>query len=774
MVSKKSELSVSGADYRAQVQSLFDDTTTMMLGCIGTSLGILLSALYTGAIGLYVILGLYMMTGFGRWILNNRFHRTAMRNGWTSASARKWEGRYIFGSVVTTSLLGIWCIYSHNILNDTYASYTSVTVTFANLIGIAGRNFAISRLVDWQVRTAGAGVVISILNADLFYVVLAILLVPFILGVKRIAAKQRNTLNRASEERRHARKLAEQLDTALNNIPEGICMFDSHGRLEVANTQLCELFEVSRSELDQIRLTGLIDLAAQRRGIPNDDLSILRRVVSTAPTAEVGYKFRLDTENTRFVQMSSRPMKQGGIITTFEDISKVEQAANRINQLERYDRLTGLMNRDELLVVTEQELNRRSVDEECVSLLMNIDRFAQLNDEMGYRFGNLVLCELANRLESLSMTNGHVARYDGDEFAIVFRSIAAEQRAEELASRIIDLVQVPFRINDKMVAIEVSIGIGIGRRLEDDAELLMSQADIALSRAKSENRGRWVTFDRDMAVELKNRRQLENDLKTAIQRRELQAHFQPIVNAAEGRITVCEALMRWQHPERGFVSPDIFIPLAEQMGLITEIGSWMLEQACNECASWPSDIRVAVNLSVIQFQDDKLMDTIRSALLRSGLPAHRLEVEITESLLMENLAATVDKLNEIKALGVLISLDDFGTGYSSLSYVKDLPLDKLKIDRTFVMDLMPGTKQMALVEAVSGLGCNLGLKVVVEGVETTDQLNLLVSRTRVHEFQGYLFSKPLPASQIGTLLDRDSSANREILAKLDGIKSEAA
>lgn len=755
----------SGEDYRALVLSLFEDRLTLVLGGVGTTIAALLTAFATGSVMLFALTGAMLLVTLARygisWLFVNRRHLRA----WSNGAARRWENLYTVGAVAMTTLLGFWCIYSHLVLNDNFASFASVAVTFANLVGISGRNFAMQRLVDWQIWTAGGGMVVSIVYADIFYILLAALMLPFVLSIRKIAARQRQTLNRAFTERRHARHLAEQMDTTLNNIQDGICMFDSLGRLEVANSQTCDMFGVSRSEINRITFGELINLIADRQFVPPSDLSILARTVQTSRNSEVNYRFRMGREDGRTLRVCARPTRQGGVIATFEDVTREEQDANRIERLERFDRLTGLINRKELITILDRESMARRSEESCAVMLINLNRFSEVNDLLGYRQGDALLIETTNRLGSILPAGYHLARYGGDEFAIVIRGVHAEKPAIELAQRVIEVLDVPYKLEQRMVQIGCRVGISVGRRVEDTAELLLKQADMALFRARTNKDENWMLFDRSMAKELADRRQLEADLKAALDRGQFEAHFQPIVSLADRRTTLCEALLRWRHPTRGFVSPADFIPLAEETGQITAIGEWMLFEACSVCSRWPGDVGVAVNLSPVQFRSGNLVETVRSVLLRTGLEPSRLELEITESLMLENLSDTISKLDELKSIGVKVSLDDFGTGYSSLSNVNNLPLDKLKIDRSFVDDLAPNSKSLTLVQAISSMGEQLGLTVVIEGIENHDQLHLVMQQTRVSHVQGFHFSKPMPDKETTALLTAPLGADHPISRK---------
>ena len=420
------------------------------------------------------------------------------------------------------------------------------------------------------------------------------------------------------------------------------------------------------------------------------------------------------------------------------------------------------------------QLSSLGDSDRCAILLINIDRFKQINDSLGHSKGDKILQSVAERLTELCADLGVCARYGGDEFAIAVREDDSFDIATNLADTICESFAQPFNLGRRRVTLGCSIGIAVSSNSNQAPEDLLKNADLALISAKQSARGDWRMYNAEMSRDMQVRSKLENDLRTALTNEQFEAHFQPIVSIKQSRVSVCEALLRWKHPSKGFISPAVFVPIAEELGLINDIGSWMLFEACEACVGWPNETRVAVNLSPLQFRSGDLVETVRNALSQSGLEADRLELEVTESLMMEDIGETVTLLHQLKQMGVRVSLDDFGTGYSSLNYLNELPLDKVKIDRSFVNDLHKNPKSITLVQAVTALGQKLDLTVVVEGIETVDQLEMLMSNAPVDEIQGYLFSKPVDGDQISQLLDKSQIANRSMLAKLSALKSIAA
>jgi len=429
-----------------------------------------------------------------------------------------------------------------------------------------------------------------------------------------------------------------------------------------------------------------------------------------------------------------------------------QELEQRLEHMAHHDALTNLPNRLRLRQAMENELARVQRGESVAVLCLDLDHFKSVNDTLGHPVGDRLLEAVAERLRQNVRDVDIVARVGGDEFAIV--QVAAEQPrgAIILADRLIETLAKPFDLDGHQVVIGTSIGIALAPLDGLDTDQLIKNADMALYRAKADGRGVFRFFEPEMDAKMQARRTLEIDLRKALAEGEFELFYQPLVNLASNEVSGFEALLRWNHPTRGLVPPSEFIPIAEEMGLIVPSGERILRQACAEAAGWPDDIKVAVNLSPVQFKSKTLALAVTSALASSGLPPHRLELEITESVLLQDNEATLTTLHQLRQLGVRISMDDFGTGYSSLSYLRSFPFDKIKIDQSFVRDLSGKEDSLAIIRAVAGLGRNLGMATTAEGVETREQLGYL-RQEGCTEVQGYLFSRPLPARNIIPLLE---------------------
>jgi diguanylate cyclase (GGDEF)-like protein len=428
-----------------------------------------------------------------------------------------------------------------------------------------------------------------------------------------------------------------------------------------------------------------------------------------------------------------------------------ETVAAPLAAVERRDGLTGLPNRVVFNDQLAEALDGPANEAEFALLLLDLDRFKTVNDTLGHPIGDKLLCHVVDRIRSCVRDTDLIARLGGDEFAILQRSPKQPEAARALARRLVDLVGRTYIVDDHLLNIGVSIGIALPPADGADPDRLLKSADLALYRAKEEGRGRHRFFEQEMDARAQARRALELDLRRAFALRQFEVHYQPQMNLADRRVVGFEALARWRHPERGMISPAAFIPIAEEIGLISQIGEWVLQTACREAAGWPGDISIAVNLSPVQFSSPGLVTMVIAALRQSGLAPERLELEITESVLLQETAATLTILHQLRALGVRIAMDDFGTGYSSLGYLRSFPFDKVKIDQSFVREMPSDGDSNAIVRAIIGLGVSLGISTTAEGVETQEQLDRLRAEGCT-DIQGYLLSRPIPASGVGDLL----------------------
>ncbi|MCA1528513.1 EAL domain-containing protein [Bradyrhizobium yuanmingense] len=541
------------------------------------------------------------------------------------------------------------------------------------------------------------------------------------------------------------------LDSALENMSQGLCMFDADGKIILFNERYAAMLRRT-----DVPLTGrlLVDVLREEQAKgqwQGDADEFFARLVADAregrTTTDVVNRFG------RSIRVVNQPMQGGGWVATFEDITEWLEAQAKISHMARHDALTSLPNRVLFHEQLEQGLRQTKSGDQLAVLCLDLDHFKDINDSLGHPIGDALLKEVGRRLEATVGEQDTVARLGGDEFAVVQIGRSEEIAARSLAGRLVEVISAPYQIDDHQIVIGVSIGISLSPQDGSHPDELLKNADLALYRAKADGRGTYRFFETGMDARAQARRLLEMDLRAALQRDEFEVYYQPIREVASGRVVAFEALLRWNHPQRGLIAPISFIPLAEETGLIVQLGEFVLRSACADAATWPDDVDVAVNLSPVQFKSPNLIAGVTEALAASGLGARRLELEITESVLLQNSEATLTTLHELRAMGVRISLDDFGTGYSSLSYLRSFPFDKIKIDRSFVSELATREDSMAIIRAVTGLGRSLGIVTTAEGVENDAQLELL-RREGCTQAQGYLFSKPRPASDVAIMLER--------------------
>ncbi|MET0531030.1 MAG: EAL domain-containing protein [Microvirga sp.] len=554
--------------------------------------------------------------------------------------------------------------------------------------------------------------------------------------------------NEALQRQEHElRTQNERFDAALNNMSHGLCMVDGNEHIIVFNARFAHLFGLDSSVESGTTLGGLLEQAVSRpwrnaealRGILVEQQELLRN--------RQQFTFIHEQPDGQTFAISHQPMSNGGWVATYEDITERRQAESQIAYMAHHDALTDLANR----VLFREQLDHALVEAQRQKLLvgvlcLDLDRFKDVNDSLGHETGDTLLQAVAARLRSCIRSQDVVARLGGDEFAIL--QIASDpQECAMLATRICEAIGMPYDLDGQEIVIGTSIGIALASDDNPSPDHLLKQADLALYRAKAEGRGTYRFFEPEMDAELQARRALEMDLRKALPNKEFELFFQPQINIRANEISGFEALLRWRHPERGLVPPGEFIPVAEDIGLIVSVGDWVLEQACMAAMHWPKNIKVAVNLSPVQFRNRTLVQSVGRALARSGLAPERVELEITESVLLQDNDVTIATLHQLRRLGVRIAMDDFGTGYSSLSYLRSFPFDKIKIDQSFVREMSSRADCLAIVRSIAGLGASLGMTTVAEGVETEDQF-LQISAAGCTEVQGYYFGRPKPAHEL--------------------------
>lgn len=537
------------------------------------------------------------------------------------------------------------------------------------------------------------------------------------------------------------------LETVLNNMSQGVLLFDADARLIFCNDRYREMYGL----LPEFARSGryLRDLLMQRiqNGTFNEDPDEYIVRLKEHNAAGLFFTHTVQLPDGRSFSVANKPLPGGGWLATHEDITERQRSENRIAHMARHDALTDLPNRVLLRERLEHELKRVKRGECLAVLCLDLDQFKSINDSLGHPIGDELLKLVADRLRGCTREPDTVARLGGDEFAIIMTQMHEATDAAALSKRIREAIILPYHIEGHQILTDISIGISVAPFDAVEADPLLRNADMALYGAKADGRGTYRFFEPEMNTRMKARRELEMDLRKALVSKEFELHYQPLVNLESNVVSAFEALLRWNHPKRGLVSPVEFIPVAEETGLIFPLGEWVLKAACYEAVDWPDHIKVAVNLSPAQLNNRNLLNVVTAALAETGLSARKLQLEITETVLLHNTFGTLATLHELRKLGVQIALDDFGTGYSSLSYLRSFPFDKIKIDRSFIQDLSNGTEPVAIVQAVANLAKCLNMTSTAEGVETRQQMDILQSMGCT-EMQGYLFSRARPAKEI--------------------------
>jgi diguanylate cyclase (GGDEF)-like protein/PAS domain S-box-containing protein len=738
--------------YIPLVDSLYQDGRTLLVGTAFVIASILTTYWKTGEILLLYCAAAIALVGFARGLVM-RAYFLARPKITTTEQTRPWERRYVAGAAVSMALLGMWCFIAFAWTSDAYATLVSFSMSIAYATGIFGRNFGNVRFVVLQIVCGAVPMEAAlVLYGNAFHLVFAALLVPTFLAMKFIAERLRRTLLDAVIASRDMSLLAKRFDTAISNMPHGLCMFDSKRCIVVSNQKLNELLGLPRDiELKGFSLRHLVDAAVAAGLISETNTESVIDRFDARLSRKDDSTFTVEMRNERTLEFAVQPMESGGMVVLVEDVTERKIAEAKINRLARYDALTGLPNRVVLRDRMERALKEWRPDNMCAIHFIDLDQFKQVNDTLGHTRGDMLLKVVAERLQKTVREADVISRFGGDEFVILQAPLRSLAEGEALATRVINALSGTYDLDGPKVVVSASIGIAVAKARIDPDQFLRN-ADMALYWAKAEGRGTWRWFEARMEAQAQARRNLELDLRNALQNEVFDLHYQPLFNLKSQRILTCEALLRWPHTERGMISPAEFIPVAEEMGLIVEIGNQVLYKACLECRRWPGDTAVAVNLSSIQFERSNVPALVRETLAATNLPPHRLELEITESTLLQDTRRTRADLRQLADLGVKISLDDFGTAYSSLSYLHSFPLHKVKIDQSFLRGLTEDQRRLTLLRGMTRLSAQLGLRVVVEGVEDEAQLALLAEEDSIDEVQGYLFCRPLPAADVRKLL----------------------
>lgn len=755
----------------ALVESLFAPLGSLVVGAVACGAVAVTVALLAGDPWLMVVAAMLIGVGVSR-IMSAATYRRLRRQG-QGETPHDWQRLYEAGAWAFSGLLGLLSILTIMRAGDPALHMIVAATSVGYSAGIAGRNAGRPPLAVGQLALAVLPLAAGLfLHGGAVYIALGIVLLLFIYGMIDILMGIRDVILQALTMTRNEAALAAQyeeqatrFDVALNNMSHGLCMVDAEGRVQVWNVRFLEMLGLERSNVVVgTSLRDLARMAIRRRALSartvRDAVQVLhgrrrtwRDNGASRPTTPNQVVLSLDFGRT--VTVSRRRMENGGAVVILEDITERRAAEEEISRLARFDELTGLPNRSSFRRRFSEFLTGVNQEENLAVHLLDLDRFKAVNDTLGHPVGDRLLVEVAQRLQSLTSNAQCRARLGGDEF-VVLQSLSDDLAAARLARSICDGLSRPYDIDGHRIDIAASLGIALASKDGLDPDGLLKKADMALYAAKADGGDGYCFFAPEMEAEAQTRRSIEIDLRDALAESALDLYFQPLVALDTGAVTTCEALLRWSHPERGNISPDRFVSVAEEAGLAVPLGRWVLEHACKAAASWPTHAKVAVNLSPLDFRDGSLPARVVAALDASGLPPQRLELEVTERLLLEEKDSTFAIMEQLRALGVGLSLDDFGTGYSSLNYLRAYPFQKIKIDRSFVRDLGKGRGNSPIIRAVASLGKSLDMTVVAEGIETDEQLQL-VRAQGCHEGQGNFLAQAMPNLMIRELLG--TSAN---------------
>ena len=682
------------------------------------------------------------------------------------AATKLWERVYEYGAWAFATLLGLLCWLTITHTSDATLHMAVTTTTAGYGAAISGRNAGRPVIAVGQLTLCALPMAIALLlYPDWVHKALGFVVLMFIYGMIDITLSIRDIIIQALTMTRKEAVLAanfeeqaNRFDVALNNMSHGLCMLDQQDRLQVWNERFIELLHLQNAPIRVgMRMPQLIRHSIRAGNFKAQSVKQVIGELAGGLRQDKFDQFQTSPDGERTIAVSRRMKTGGGSVIILEDVTERKRAQERIAHLAQFDELTGLANRTQFHERFNAMLSSEHEGENHVTIhLIDLDRFKSINDTLGHPIGDKLLKEVAARLSTVIRPIDMITRFGGDEFVVLQTATERHQDAKRLAMRLASTLNNPFEVDGHRIDIGASIGIAMAPHDGVDADQLLKKADMALYAAKNGGGGNHCFFAMEMEDAAQERRALELDLREALTLQQFHLNYQPLVDLATGRVTTCEALLRWTHPVRGNVPPSVFIPVAEETGLIVAIGEWALNRACVDAATWPHGVKVAVNLSPVQFRERGLTLQVVSALAKSGLSAQRLELEVTERLLLDDNEGTLAAMQQLKNLGVSLSLDDFGTGYSSLNYLRKFPFNKIKIDRSFIVDLGDEHDARAIIGAVASLGASLDKIVVAEGIETVEQMKL-VSSQGCHEGQGYLFGRPMSGDAIRARLEKPAA-----------------
>ncbi len=739
--------------YLSFVSSLFGNRKTLFTGVFVHILTYVVVFLSTRA-SIYLVLCLAFAAVFGLRMYSFWLFDAADKHGFTRADIAKWETRYVIGAAATASILGIGSGYAILIVQDPLAEFICIAVTMASMVSIVGRNYGSQKAIDLQTLACCLPIIIAcLMSQQLYKAIVSIMLVPFGLTTRAMANGVREFLYKNVIASREISLIADRFDTALNNMTHGLFMLDADNRILVVNRKACELLNFAHPEqLKDCEFDVVLRYGARHAFIDGSLPGLIQRQMAQLVGGTLS-RTLIQFSEDQFLEFSASRRADGIVILIFEDVTVRIRAERKILHMVRYDPLTGLPNREYFVELVKEKLAARTRESQIGILVLDVDDFKHVNDTKGHIMGDRLLVAIGERLKEFAGASAIVARLVGDQFMLFF---ANDNNAPDIDARIRELhaaMTGTYNVDDNSFRISVSGGYVTMSSREFRPEEWQIKVDLALFDAKSRMKGGCTAFEQEMDARYVERQKLKDDLREAVEAGRLHAVYQPMFTPDGSRIDCCEALARWIHPEKGSIPPNIFVQIAEEMGIVAGITRFMINQACRDCVSWPAPLAVSVNLSAQDLRSDDIVGIVMEALDASGLEPSRLHLEVTESCLMDEVTIVRSILADLRAKGITIAIDDFGTGFSSLSYLDSLPVDVVKIDRSFVRDITTDSRRFKLLCGIVDLSRALSLHIVIEGVETLEQLALIVEKNLADIIQGYVFSAPVSHEQVVEMVD---------------------
>ncbi|NTJ08322.1 putative bifunctional diguanylate cyclase/phosphodiesterase [Rhizobium lusitanum] len=753
--------------YLSFVSSLFGNRKTLFTGVFVHILTYVIVFLSTRA-NIYLVLCLAFAAVFALRMYSFWLFDAADKHSFARADIARWETRYVIGAAATASILGIGSGYAILIVQDPLAEFICIAVTMASMVSIVGRNYGSQKAIDLQTLACCLPIIIAcLMSQQLYKAIVSIMLVPFGLTTRAMANGVREFLYKNVIASREISQIADRFDTALNNMTHGLFMLDAHNRILVVNRKACELLNFTHQEqLKDCEFDVVLRYGARHAFIDGSLPGLIQRQMAQLVSGSLS-RTLIQFNEDQFLEFAASRRADGVVILIFEDVTVRIRAERKILHMVRYDPLTGLPNREYFVELVKEQLAARTRESQIGILVLDVDDFKHVNDTKGHVTGDRLLVAIAERLKELAGTTALAARLVGDQFVLFFPNEDGTSDVGNCVQALHAAVTGTYDVDGNSFRISFSGGYVTMSSREFRSEEWQIKADLALFDAKLRMKGGCTAFEEEMDARYVERQRLKEDLREAVEAGRLQAVYQPMFTPDGSRIDCCEALARWIHPEKGSIPPNIFVQIAEEMGIVGGITRFMINQACRDCVSWPAPVSVSVNLSAQDLRSNDIVDIVMDALEASGLEPSRLHLEVTESCLMDEVATVRSILADLRARGITVAIDDFGTGFSSLSYLDSLPVDVVKIDRSFVRDITTDSRRFKLLCGIVDLSRALSLHIVIEGVETLEQLALVVEKNLADIIQGYVFSVPVSREQVVEMVD--SLSRRQPALRQDNV-----